>query len=208
MIIDNPYPNSWLASQKRIERLKEIGKKNLDRINFEISEYFRTKGRREKVKKQMRVWLDKVEKEIRFEVLTNIPAWKPIRSMYCLIKDKVLTSDILLGNDLDKRTRALTQVLCFIPETDYQKLKEICDKKKVIFQIPHKDLAGSLSRIASFKDACLYLSPILEERSYNEVLNVCAHEIAHLLLHNSFSTAKSKNIQEKEAEIKSAEWGF
>jgi len=87
-------------------------------------------------------------------------------------------------------------------------LKEIFSNGKVLIQIPDKRLAGRITRVKRFADSILYLSPVLEEHSYLYVKNVCAHELSHILLHSDFSTKKKENIVEREAELKTAEWGF
>ena len=197
---------------RRLTIFEEIQEQNTKVLNFEISKYFlakRKKDRQARVTQERREKLNEIEAEIRSEIAANIPVGKPIRSQLQLIRDKLLTTKQLIPDEgQDKRTKGLVEVLMSINEADYAVLKELFRSGQIVIEVPNKHLAGSLSRVAKYTHAILYLSPELESRPYSYVLNVCAHELSHLLLHNSFSRAKRESIQEREAEIQAASWGF
>jgi len=178
--------------KKRLNIYEKIGKESTEILKNEIRNYYKTKSR-------------KLELETSID---HTPNGKP-RSVTMLVKDGIITSKQLIPDrGQDRRTKALCEVLCSINEKEYSTLKEIFSNGKVLIQIPDKRLAGRITRVKRFADSILYLSPVLEEHSYLYVKNVCAHEIAHLLLHSDFSTKKKMSLVEKEAELKSVEWGF
>jgi len=189
---------------KRWVIYERIERQTVDALNAEISNYYGMKRPQQKRREK----LNEIETQIRSKI-TNIPAGKPLRSQFQLVKDKILTTKILLPyRGQDNRTRALVDVLCSINENEYTTLKEIFSNGKVLIEIPDKKIAGSLSRIAEYKLCTLYLSPELESRLYLYVKGVVAHELAHLLLHRDFSTKKKESLVEKEADLKAIEWGF
>jgi len=120
------------------------------------------------------------------------------------------------------RYRAISEVLRRIPHVDYEKLKNKIDNFE--WFIPHKDLLGNLHpffRVAGeVKDEggkiilashvqVLYLSPILEERAWDIVVAVVAHELAHLAIgHPLVSDGNDCDIKENEAWECVLKWGF
>lgn len=215
MVVDNPYPNSWLAGQKRLERLKEIGKQNLEKVEYEISKYFLMKEkqhRQTRAAQERREKLEKIESQIRSEVSVNVPIGKPKRAIGDLIEDKIFALEELLKlkrkKGFGKRLRGLIEVLCCIPEKDYCTLKEIFSDGRVFVHIPKIELAGSISKVGEFKDFVLYLDSELESRPYSYVRKVAGHELAHLLLHSDFSIQKKESVAEAEANLQTAIWGF
>jgi hypothetical protein len=118
------------------------------------------------------------------------------------------------------RYRALEEVLCCIPEKDYEKLKAKIDYFD--WFIPPAYSLGScrpfFSIIKAGRDEfgkigrhvrVLYLSPILENRAYDIVVGVVAHELAHLAMgHSLFPNPNDSDRQEKEAYECVVKWGF
>jgi len=201
---------------RRLEIYKRIGEESADMLNAEISNYFITKGKQDRqarATQKRRETLNKIQ--IRSEMINemdNMPTGKAIRTVSQLIEDELFTIEELLkcktSKGYDKRSRALIEVLCVVPQREYTVLKRIFRDGKVLIQIPDKELAGSVSKIAEYKHCSLYLSPELESRSYLYVKGIVGHELAHLLLHSDFSMKKRTSIAEAEATLKSKEWGF
>ncbi|MDA2921449.1 hypothetical protein MYX76_18490, partial [Desulfobacterota bacterium AH_259_B03_O07] len=183
---------------------EEIGKRNLEIIDYEISKYFRMKRSREKKRKE----LEKIDSEI----ATNVQTGKPVRTIGDLIEDGVFVLDELLNRKTskgyDKRIRGLIEVMRSIPRHDYSILKKRFQDGKVLVQIPDERLAGSLVRVAGYKHCILYLAPILETKSYEYVKKIAGHEVAHLFLHSDFSMKKKESVCEAESDLKVIEWGF
>jgi len=198
----------WINSNKSFKINEEIQRKNVEILNREISRFYEEKHDRQKRRKE----LERIEEEIRLEIAANVSAGKAIRTVSELIDDGIFTLEELLNlktlEGYGKRVRALIEVLRALPEGDYKNLKEMFQDGKVLVQIPDERLAGSLVRVAGYKHCTLYLAPTLESHPYSYVKSVVGHELAHLLLHSDFSMKKRIGIAEKEAELKSKEWGF
>jgi len=181
---------------RRLKIYEEVGREAADILKNEIRNYYKTKSRKNK--------LELLELQTSID---NTPG-KPARSVTTLVRDGIITSKQLvpdMGQDL--RTRALCEVLCFIPLGDYQQLKQTFKKDMVLIQIPRKGLAGCVSKIERNIGCALYLSPQLESCKYSYVKNIVAHEISHLLLHSDF-LSKNKSLIEKQAELQALSWGF
>jgi len=194
----------WINSKKSFKINVEITRKNVEILNREISRFYEEKHDRQKRRKE----LERVEAEI----AADMPLGKPIRTVSELIDDGIFTLEELLNlktlEGYGKRVRALIEVLRALPEGDYKNLKEMFQDGKVLVQIPNKELAGSLSRVAKYVHAIFYLSPELESRSYSYVKNIAAHELSHLFLHSDFSIHKKESVAEAESNLKVIEWGF
>src|SRR5262249_41730962 len=118
------------------------------------------------------------------------------------------------------RHRAVDEVLCRIPEEDYQKLCGLIGD--FLWFIPRdEDNYGEIKpfpvTVEPPQDAnlrpyakVLYLSPTLEKRPPALVVAVVAHELAHLVLshrlHNKDRASYDK--QEAEAWERACSWGF
>ena len=197
---------------------KRMQTQNVERLNAEISNYFITKRKQDRharANKKRRETLDKIEAQIQSEMINemaDIPTGKPVRAVSQLIEDELFTIEGLLkrktSKGYDKRIRGLVEILRSIPEREYYRLKQIFQDGKVLIQIPDRELAGCVLRVAKYTHCTLYLSPMLEEHSYSYVKGIIGHELAHLLLHSDFSMKKRTSIAEAEATLKSKEWGF
>ncbi|MDA2921182.1 hypothetical protein MYX76_17105 [Desulfobacterota bacterium AH_259_B03_O07] len=202
----------WLMDSNSYKRIEEMQRQNMDKLNYEISKYFLTKGKKDRqatVSQERREKLKEIESQIRFEKAHTVPVGKPLRSQLQLIRDKLLTTKQLIPDEgQDKRVKALCEVLCAINEREYEVLKKLFADGKIIIEIPDKRLAGRVSRVKKFTDAIFYLSPDLESRPYSYVREVTAHEVAHVLLHSDFSVNKRISLQEAEAKLKTKEWEF
>ena len=175
---------------KRLNIYKKIADETTNKLKNEIRNYYKTKSR-------------KLETSI-----DNTPG-KPVRTVSQLVRDKIITTKILLpdrGQDL--RTKALCEILCSIPLTDYQRLKQVFENNKILIQIPREALAGCVQRVKRNIDVTLYLSPILETYKYPFVLNTTAHELSHVLLHSDFSKNKRRSSLERQADLQTLSWGY
>jgi len=177
--------------KRRLNIFKKIAEGSADILKNEIRNYYKTKSR-------------KLELETSID---NIPG-EPVRTISQLVRDKILTTKILLpdrGQDL--RTKALCQILCCIPCSDYENLKKRFKDGKILVQIPSAKVGGYISRIKRDVGFVLYLSPQLESCKYSYILNTVGHELSHLLLHSDFSS-KNKSLIEKQASLKTLIWGY
>jgi len=181
-----------LIMNKRLNLYRKIADETTNKLKAEIRNYYRTKSR----KNELETSID------------NTPG-KPLRSQSQLIRDKILTTKILLPDrGRDKRSKALTEVLCSIPYKDYENLKQTFKNDRVLIQVPRRGLGGCVQRVKRNIDVTLYLSPILETYKYPFVLNTTAHELSHLLLHSDFSKNKRRSSLERQADLQVATWGF
>jgi len=117
---------------------------------------------------------------------------------------------------IDKRHIALHEVLCELPEDDYQSLVSLIDEFN--WFIPHTDLWGTVRPfIASSAEEgytrhskVLYLSPTLENFTIEQTKAVVAHELAHLLLGHSVFPKSISDSEEGEDEAWELvrKWGY
>jgi len=117
---------------------------------------------------------------------------------------------------VNKRHLALHQVLCDIPEDDYQTLVDMIDDFN--WFIPDVDLWGTVRPfIASSEEEgyarhakVLYLSPTLENFTIEQIIAVVAHELAHLLLGQSVFPESVSDSEEGEDEAWELvmKWGY
>jgi hypothetical protein len=123
--------------------------------------------------------------------------------------------------EVDTRYAAVAEVLCCIPEEDYQTMTERWDS----FQwfIPHIREDGMNYPFVATVDPepetgiqlaphshVLYLSPMLEGRAWSYVLAVVAHETAHLVLDHPVLTRDDEVYEDQENEARELvrRWGF
>jgi len=121
------------------------------------------------------------------------------------------------------RTDAIMEVLRRLPEKDYKKLERKSTDNEFQWFIPPYDLLGEVYPFTSnifdekkdrFKlmpyAKVLFLSPILEEKNFDIVTAVTAHELAHIILGHKtvFVDDKTYKTQERTAWNKVIEWGF
>jgi len=130
---------------------------------------------------------------------------KPLRSIDDLIEDGLLPPMQRIGEDL--RSRGFRDVLCSVPPVDYKDIKKRFENDKVLVWIPDENLNGCIYKVQREVDSMLYLSPKLESFTYPHILNITAHEIAHLIWH-PFSIDRQKSLIEKQANIATIEWGY
>jgi len=117
------------------------------------------------------------------------------------------------------RYRAIANVLLRIPEDAYIKLTEKSDEFSWFIPdeqlggmvmpfrctIPEESLEGGITRVAQAK--VLYLSPALEQRSFDVAVASVAHELAHIFLKHDLRPADPEK-QEAEAWQTVIAWGF
>jgi hypothetical protein len=117
------------------------------------------------------------------------------------------------------RYRAIANVLLRIPEDAYIKLTEKSDEFSWFIPdmihggmvmpfpctIPEESLEGGITRVAHAK--VLYLSPVLEQRSFDVAVASVAHELAHIFLNHDLRP-EDPGKQEDEAWQTVIAWGF
>lgn len=115
----------------------------------------------------------------------------------------------------DLRHRAVAEVLCRIPEPDYQRLANLVDD--FIWFIPHQSCGAMVYPFPWTRKedglkpyaVVLYLSPTMERWGFEVIVASVAHELAHLLLRHKLITAPEQYAaQEKEAWDLIRNWGF
>jgi len=108
------------------------------------------------------------------------------------------------------RVKALVEILCNIPSGDYQRLKQTFKNNKILIHIPRKGLGGEVRIVEKDTNCLLYLSPMLENFSYEFVLNTVGHELSHLLLNldDLGKNGMRRNLVEAEADCLTSEWGY
>ena len=132
----------------------------------------------------------------------------------------------------DARHAAIAEVLCCIPERDFQTFLDACEgadeeesddgecrirspeetdaffnRQPLHWFIPHAEQSGELH---PYPSACrvLYLAPRLEKAAWSTAIAVVAHEIAHVILGHSLFPGERYEQQENEAWALVARWGF
>jgi hypothetical protein len=132
---------------------------------------------------------------------------KWVRQPQKLVEDKIIEDasslSVAIQNPLDNRGSAVIDVLCALPEEEYERMRN----HKVWFLAPSLAVNGWNGRFPQAKAQIIYLSPVLEENytSQDRVL-IAAHEIAHsLLAHTDTPTTSEK---ENEAWDKVHQLGF
>ncbi len=149
---------------------------------------------------------------------------KQLRSINEVWEDLLWPGGGIMGPDPEqsRRHKAVAEVLCCIPEEDYQKLSnELLDQ----FQwfIPHHEIRGMVypffADIFPEEDPetklslkpyaqVIYLSPVLEKSAYDIVVAIVAHEIAHIVLGHKIMVGAEYETQEQEAFDLICKWGF
>lgn len=127
--------------------------------------------------------------------------------------------------DPEQSTRhmALAEVLCTIPDEDYEILKSKTEEDEFQYFIPHYDVLGLAMpftpniypeedekglQLAPYSQV-IYLSPRLELMSFDIVVAVVAHELAHITLgHKLRCGPEEYELQEAQAWDKVRMWGF
>jgi len=117
---------------------------------------------------------------------------------------------------------AIATVLCRIPETDYQKLKEaarsftwfipLYEEYGIVypFAVTHGGEGSGTGRIGRAYARVLYLSPRLERSARDIVIAVVAHELAHIAVCEEYSHPDSAEGKTQEDIVfqRICEWGF
>jgi hypothetical protein len=125
---------------------------------------------------------------------------------------------------LNRRWQAIAEVLCRIPEDDYDKLVKMIDS--FTWFIPHEDARSMVypffvtvfpetkegeMRVAPYAQV-IYLSPTLETRriAWAVVVAVVAHELAHLVLGHTVTGCSEERYVRQEEEVfdRLCVWGF
>jgi len=184
---------------KRLNKIKRINEQSNEILTREIRNYYKTKSRKHE--------LESLELEASID---NTPG-KHLRSVNTLIRDGILTSfQILPKTGIDKRSKAIVEILCNLPFTDYEKLKQTFKNNKILIEIHRKELGGLVSRIEKNTDFSLYLSPMLETVSYERVRHIISHELCHVILHldDLGKNERRRSLVEDEADYKTSLWGF
>jgi hypothetical protein len=115
----------------------------------------------------------------------------------------------------DRRHAATAEVLCRIPESDYQKLTELVDDflwfvpsqfcGAMVHPFPWTRKETGLKPYA----VVLYLCPTMERWGFDVIVASVAHELAHLVLrHNLRPSHAQSEQQEREAWDLIRKWGF
>lgn len=130
----------------------------------------------------------------------------------------------LLQPDLrgSTRQRAIAEVLCCIPQDDYESLADSIDSwmwfvpdtlqyamvypfPATVYPEPDPKTGVQYREYAQV----LYLSALLEERAMSFVVATVAHELAHVFLdHRSTPPVENYDAQEEEAWELVRQWGF
>jgi hypothetical protein len=120
------------------------------------------------------------------------------------------------------RHRAIAEVLCSIPENDYEKLKEAFNQgyewfipsyfTKGLIQPFHatiypKEREGTALQPSPYVPV-IYLSPILERTEWDIVLAVVAREIVHIVLGHKLPMTEEDHPLEEAVFDHLCNWGF
>ena len=138
-----------------------------------------------------------------------------IRSMNQLDEDLLSPSQGLSYPEEDCRHAAVVEVLCRIPAESYETLTERVDDfhwfippdwaGAKIYPFPWTTKGKGLKPYAKV----IYLSPLLERRSFDIVVAVVAHELVHLVLgHKLFWPPEEYDPQKGDAWRLVRQWGF
>ncbi len=145
-----------------------------------------------------------------------------LRSLNQVWKDDLWPSGGGLGGpdpEASARHYAIAEVLCTIPEDDYEALKSAADSFE--WFVPHVRTHGmvypftptvypgpeDLGLRAPYAKV-LYLSPTLERVAWDIVVAVVAHELAHLALGHKVFVGAEYEAQEEETFQRVCKWGF
>lgn len=138
--------------------------------------------------------------------------------------DDFHNAGICLHGETNLRQRAVLEVLCWLPQKDYETLGRVIDTFDWL--VPHEESLGQVhpfyARVPDphFEEdtgmtsapciKVLYLSPELERVDCAVALGVVAHEFAHLVLNHRMSprTPAQYDQQEGEAWERTYAWGF
>jgi len=130
------------------------------------------------------------------------------RNAQQLIDDRIIEGapsfiSAAVGNLTDeKRSPAVIEVLCRMPEEEYQQIRE----NHIWFFSPHPLVRGWNGRIPPNKSQIIYLPPLLETWCRKDCVIMVAHEVAHSLLgHTELSP---NNTLEDETWSKVIQLGF
>lgn len=121
--------------------------------------------------------------------------------------------------DATKRHAAIAEVLTTIPPDAWDRLEGLANKFSWFIPPSSEDASVrpfSVTEIGDEKDemsvryaAALYVSPLLESRSFSFSVACIAHELAHIALgHHLFVVGEKYEKQELEAWNLVREWGF
>jgi len=130
------------------------------------------------------------------------------RSLTIVEKDGLWPDQGLYSDPMeDQRYYALSIFFLRVPEKGYQMLKERVGSFE--WFIPHAKMGGGVWPFAPNQEATknlreyakvLYLSPGLEQRSFDCCLGIIAHELAHIALdHNPITGGADYESQEESA---------
>jgi hypothetical protein len=102
----------------------------------------------------------------------------------------------------DQRSKAAIDIMRRIPGEDFKKLKtHPCE-----WYLPIKN---NLGEVKSFNQSkIIYLSPELENMSFDRVKAVVAHELAHVVLNHDLQPGEKYKQQEDEAWGLASQWGL
>ena len=124
-------------------------------------------------------------------------------------------SGICVDPEADQRHMAVAEVLCRVPEPDYQRLLDLVDsflwfippygEGAMVYPFPW---TTKQKRRRSYA-AVLFLNPSMESWGFDVIVAAIAHELAHLFLgHKLFTLPEQYEAQEKEAWSLVRKWGF
>ncbi len=133
-----------------------------------------------------------------------------LRTVFDLQRDETLPRGIYGEGDdersrpMGRRMHAVEEVLCTLPEEQYQKWK--ASVGEVAFFIPRQDLWGRVSKFPEKK--IIYLSPFLEFTPCDQAcVGLVVHEMAHILL-DHLGSALTYEEKEEEADCAIRKWGY
>jgi hypothetical protein len=134
-----------------------------------------------------------------------------LRTIFDLQREKTLPWGVYGEGDderfrpMGRRIHAVEEVLCTLPEEQYQKWK--ASIAEVAWFIPRRDLWGRVNKFSDKK--MIYLSPFLEFTPPSEqaCVGLVVHEMAHILLDH---VGSGLTHEEKEGQVECAirKWGY
>jgi hypothetical protein len=151
---------------------------------------------------------------------------KPCRTLDTIRDDLLYPPDIGLNvpdpEQQGQRYKAIADILCSIPDEDYDNLKNRADAFSWFIPDPWQrgvtypfyanvfpKKKGSERLRPRPYARVIYLAPSLEKSAWDSVLIVVAHELAHILLDHELSTDPANyDRQEQEVDEQLCKWGL
>jgi len=149
---------------------------------------------------------------------------KHVRTLQQVWKDYLWPSGGIDPDSLESvRHQAIAEVLCSIPEDDYERLKAAAESDSFVWFMPHAQTHGMVYPVNATHypepeesglqhvpyARVLYLSPRLERAARDIVVATVAHELAHIVLgHELWHYPDVEEAGEEAAFELLCKWGF